>query len=98
MTATKTPKHSRGGTTTRDDASDLGVPMRPGDPKESVGPEDALGAGPKRGDYSRRVGGAETLSYTAEPIEDAPDGTPRFRMVPQSLPTTPRRANEHRNR
>lgn len=27
------------------------VPMLPGDPKEPTGPEDALGAGPKRGDY-----------------------------------------------
>lgn len=29
-----------------------GVPMLPGDPREPVGPEDALGEGPKRGDYS----------------------------------------------
>jgi hypothetical protein len=48
--------HSEGGTTTRDDANDLGVPMLPGDPSEPVGPEDALGDGPKRGDYSQRVG------------------------------------------
>jgi hypothetical protein len=49
-------KHSEGGTTTRDDATDLGVPMLQGDPSEPVGPEDALGDGPKRGDYSRRLG------------------------------------------
>jgi hypothetical protein len=49
-------KHSEGGTTTRDDANDLGVPMLPGDPSEPVGPEDALGDGPKRGDYSERIG------------------------------------------
>jgi hypothetical protein len=49
-------EHSKGGTTTRDDANDLGVPMLPGDPSEPVGPEDALGDGPKRGDYSGRVG------------------------------------------
>jgi hypothetical protein len=49
-------EHSGGGTTTRDDAADLGVPMLPGDPSEPVGPEDALGDGPKRGDYSQRVG------------------------------------------
>jgi hypothetical protein len=49
-------KHSEGGTTTRDDAGDLGVPMLQGDPSEPVGPEDALGDGPKRGDYSGRVG------------------------------------------
>jgi hypothetical protein len=50
-------KHSQGGVTTRDDASDLGVPMLQGDPSEPVGPEDALGDGPKRGDYTDRLGG-----------------------------------------
>lgn len=48
--------HSEGGTTTRDDKGDLGVPMLPGDPSEPQGPEDALGDGPKRGDYTGRVG------------------------------------------
>lgn len=51
-------KHSQGGVTTRDDATDLGVPMLPGDPSEPQGPEDALGEGPKRGDYSKRLGDA----------------------------------------
>ncbi len=82
MTATKTPKHSRGGITTREDASDLGVPMCPGDPKERVGPEDAL-AGGTRGDYSGRLGGAEARSFTGEPVEDPVPGSPRFRMVAQ---------------
>jgi hypothetical protein len=36
--------------------TDLGVPMLPGDPNEPVGPEDALGIGPKRGDYTDRIG------------------------------------------
>lgn len=49
-------KHTMGGTTTRDDATDMGVPMLPGDGSEPVGPEDALGAGPKRGDYTGRIG------------------------------------------
>lgn len=43
--------------TTRDDALDLGVPMLPGSPDEPQGPEDALGPGPKRGDYRDRLGG-----------------------------------------
>lgn len=43
--------------TTRDDHNDLGVPMLQGDPSEPVGPEDALGVGPKRGDYRDRIGG-----------------------------------------
>ena len=46
------------GVTTRDDANDLGVPMLAGSPNEPTGPEDALGEGPKRGDYTDRVGPA----------------------------------------
>ena len=52
-------EHTNGGTTTRDDANDLGVPMIPGSPKERVGPEDALGEGPTRGDYRGRIGSSE---------------------------------------
>ncbi len=37
--------HSESGVTTRDDVTDLGVPMLQGDAAEPVGPEDALGAG-----------------------------------------------------
>lgn len=47
--------HTMGGSTTRDDLLDAGVPMLPGSPTERVGPEDALGEGPKRGDYTGRV-------------------------------------------
>ncbi len=46
------------GVTTRDDKNDLGVPMLPGSSDEPTGPEDALGVGPKRGDYSDRIGPA----------------------------------------
>lgn len=52
-----TPEHTEGGATTKD-AQDVGVPMLAGDPSEPVGPEDALGDGPKRGDYSERIGDA----------------------------------------
>jgi predicted RNA binding protein YcfA (HicA-like mRNA interferase family) len=48
-------EHSQGGITTRDDANDLGVDMLPGHPDEPAGPEDALGPGPKRGDYSQSL-------------------------------------------
>lgn len=48
-------EHTQGGATTRDDSQDLGVPMIQGHPDEPVGPEDALGIGPKRGDYRERV-------------------------------------------
>lgn len=75
-------EHTRGGTTTRDDLLDAGVPMLQGDPKEPVGPEDALGAGPKRGDYRERVVGEP---HTSEPIpedEQVPGG-PTARLVAQ---------------
>lgn len=49
-------EHTNGGVTTRDDRLDLGVPMLQGDGSEPTGPEDALGEGPKRGDYSDRLG------------------------------------------
>lgn len=49
-------QHTVGGTTTRDDAHDLGVPMRAGSGDEPVGPEDALGVEPTRGDYTGRIG------------------------------------------
>lgn len=48
-------EHTMGGATTRDDLLDQGVPMLQGDAHEQVGPEDAGGEGPKRGDYSSRV-------------------------------------------
>jgi hypothetical protein len=39
------------------DAANAGVPMHVGDPDEPQGPEDALGVGTKRGDYSGRGDG-----------------------------------------
>ncbi len=64
--------------TTRDDASDLGVPMLAGQSDEPQGPEDALGPGPKRGDYRNRLGdsgymphaGSEPQRPRAEEIGD----------------------------
>ncbi len=52
-------EHSQGGMTTREDSLDLGVPMLAGSPDEPQGPEDALGPGPKRGDYRGRIGPAD---------------------------------------
>lgn len=76
-------EHSRGGATTRDDALDAGVPMLPGDPSEPQGPEDALGPGPKRGDYSGRVGPADYQPHRSEPIENAKPGEANARLVAQ---------------
>lgn len=69
-------EHSRGGTTTRDDATDAGVPMLPGDPSEPQGPEDALGPGPKRGDYTGRVGPSDYNPHHTVAVTDPKPGGP----------------------
>lgn len=78
-------EHSQGGVTTRDDATDLGVPMLPGDPKERVGPEDALGEGPKRGDYRERIGPSNYHPTETVAIEDPEPGGPTVKVVAQRL-------------
>lgn len=77
-------EHTRGGATTRDDATDLGVKMLPGDPKESIGPEDALGAGPKRGDYRERLGDANYRPHQSVPVEDPKPGEPVLKIEAQA--------------
>jgi hypothetical protein len=62
-------EHSAGGATTRD-PMDAGVPMLPGDPAEPVGPEDALGRGPKRGDYSDRIQSGPPAETVAIPDDE----------------------------
>lgn len=74
-------EHSRGGVTTRDDAADLGVDMLPGDPDEPQGPEDAFGPGPKRGDYTGRVGDGAHVQIVPNP--NAGDGEPNVIRVDQ---------------
>jgi hypothetical protein len=69
--------------TTRDDATDLGVPMLAGDPSEPIGPEDALGPGPKRGDYSKRVGPADYNPHQVVPVDDPKDGEANVQVVDQ---------------
>ena len=63
--ATRIP-HTAGGTTTRDDPGDLGVPMRPLAPGEAPrqGPEDALDP-EARGDYRDRLGGGRHTTTRA---------------------------------
>jgi hypothetical protein len=53
------------------DAHDGGVPMIPAtEPRgEASGPEDAFGVGPKRGDYSKRLGGSDYNPHTVVPVE-----------------------------
>ena len=81
-------KHSQGGATTRDDALDAGVPTLAGDPAERQGPEDALGPGQKRGDYTGRVGPSDYNPHVSVAVEDAKPGEPRFRLVSQRPLTT----------
>ncbi len=79
-------RHTMGGATTKDDATDLGVPMLPGDPNEPQGPEDALGEGPKRGDYRERIGPANYQPHEvrlASPEEVADPARPSVRVVGQ---------------
>lgn len=66
-------EHTRGGTTTRDDLLDAGVPMLPGDPNEPIGPEDALGPGPKRGDYSGRIDAGPHMISEPIPMDERED-------------------------
>lgn len=68
---------------TRTDATDTGVPMLPGSPDEPVGPEDALGDGPKRGNYAGRVGPSGYEPTYTERIPDAKPGEPHTRLVAQ---------------
>lgn len=77
------PKNDDVKTTTRSDVTDMGVPMLPGDPSEPVGPEDALGVGPKRGDYRDRIGpdGYHPHQIVRDP--DAKDGEPKVRVEAQ---------------
>lgn len=86
-------EHSQGGMTTRDDPHDLGVPMLPGDPSERQGPEDALGEGPKRGDYRDRIGpqGYNPHEIRANPDFDGvdADGNPNAPAT-EAVPQRPR--------
>jgi len=78
-------EHSEGGVTTRDDALDAGVPMLPGSPDEPQGPEDALGEGPKRGDYRGRVGpqGYQPHGSVPIPASERVAGGPKAKLVAQ---------------
>lgn len=76
-------EHSEGGSTTRQDATDVGVPMLPGSPDEPVGPEDALGPGPTRGDYRDRIGPSGYNPTQTVRVPDAKPGEPHTRVVAQ---------------
>ncbi|MDQ3747973.1 MAG: hypothetical protein M3367_02995 [Acidobacteriota bacterium] len=75
--------HTNGGVTTRDDVTDMGVPMLQGDGSEPQGPEDALGQGLKRGDYRNRIGGSSYQPHEVVPNKDAQPGEPTVKVVAQ---------------
>lgn len=94
MAETKKLSHPEGGVTTRDDALDSGVPMLQGDSSEPVGPEDALGSGKKRGDYSDVVGNKQHYASVANPDHDASDpSSPAYVLVHQN-PLVKQRGDE----
>lgn len=74
-------EHTAGGKTTRDDPLDAGVPMVQGDPREPIGPEDALGPGPTRGDYSGRIDAGPHLVSEPIPASEREPGGPTARLV-----------------
>jgi hypothetical protein len=76
-------KHTAGGATTRD-AMDAGVPMTPGEADEPIGPEDAGGLTPTRGDYSDRIDrGPHMVTIDRGPHVDTDAGEPRYVLVEQ---------------
>jgi hypothetical protein len=90
----KDSTHSKSGVTTRDDTLDSGVPMLAGDPSEPVGPEDALGSGQKRGDYSKVIGNKEHYASVPNPDHDASDpNSPAYVLIHQN-PLVEQRGDE----
>lgn len=87
-------EHTEGGATTRDDALDSGAPMLPGDASEPQGPEDALGSGDKRGDYSKLIGPLQHSASVVNPNHDPSDpSSPRTVLVHQN-PLVEQRGDE----
>lgn len=79
-------EHSAGGAHTRQDALDSGAPMLPGDPSEPQGPEDALGSGQKRGDYSKLIGNIQQSASVPNPDYDPTDpNSPASVLVDQTV-------------
>lgn len=80
-------------TTTKDDALDSGVPMLKGDASEPVGPEDALGSGPKRGDYSEFADRRYTASVP-NPNHDPSDPDSPASVLVEQTPLIKQRGDE----
>jgi hypothetical protein len=81
------------GVTTRDDELDSGAEMLPGDPSEPVGPEDALGSGPKRGDYSEWADRRYTASVP-NPNRDPEDPSSPASVIVEQTPLIEQRGDD----
>ena len=90
----KNLKHTEGGVTTRDDALDSGVPMLAGDASEPSGPEDALGSGQKRGDYSEVVGNLQHYASVPNPNHDPSDPNSPASVLVHQNPLVEQRGDE----
>jgi len=75
-TAEKQPRVETEITEEDRDALNMGVPMLETDvADEPTGPEDALGEGPTRGDYSDRIGPSNYHPHQVVPGEQREDGS-----------------------
>lgn len=83
-------EHTNGGTTTRSDLHDAGVPMTQGSPDEPIGPEDALGNDATRGDYSDRTEAGPHMvavpltEEERQAYRDRGEEVPRSKLVEQT--------------
>lgn len=87
-------KHSQGGVTTRDDALDSGAPMLVGDPSEPAGPEDALGSGNKRGDYTGLIGDRQFTASVPNPNHDPSDPSSPASVLVEQNPLIKQRGDD----
>ena len=87
-------EHSAGGATTRQDVLDSGAPMLQGDASEPTGPEDALGSGPKRGDYSKLIGDRQFSAAVPNPNYDPTDPSSPATVLVHQNPLVEQRGDE----
>jgi len=87
QTARQPLEHTQGGVHTRADTTDVGVPMAAPTGPQTVGPEDAAGLKPTRGDYTARTSTGTSIE-PIPPAEQVPNG-PRVRVVHQGAGATP---------
>ena len=81
-------------TNTRDDALDSGAPMLKGDASEPSGPEDALGSGKKRGDYSGLIGNQEFYASVPNPNHDPSDPSSPASVLVHQNPLVKQRGDD----